>query len=330
MKLTIVGSGDAFGSGGRLQTCLHVALPGEEFLVDCGATSVIGMQQLGIDPDRVSSIFITHLHGDHFGGLVWFLLHAHYVTHAYPRHSHEYYVISLIVRGRQTFTHKGTKYTTPPGGVILINPGEVHTGETVDERGFELRSLYPTIANMEMAAHEVHGRRAQPFFHTVRVDDPGTTNHVLSLHRSMMEETGILEVESRFLWILAGLIKRYARPSPNEKEMRSEKQAIRKTRHYIQERFAEGITLNDLAQHVSLSPYYLLRAFRAEVGMPPHTYLESVRVREAQRLIEAGKSLAEVAAEAGFSSQSHMTNRFKKIMGATPGQYAAQGRDTAG
>lgn len=80
MKLTIVGSGDAFGSGGRLQTCLHVALPGEEFLVDCGATSVIGMQQLGIDPDRVSSIFITHLHGDHFGGLVWFLLHAHYVT----------------------------------------------------------------------------------------------------------------------------------------------------------------------------------------------------------------------------------------------------------
>jgi ribonuclease BN (tRNA processing enzyme) len=80
MKLTIVGSGDAFGSGGRLQTCLHVAVPGDEFLIDCGATSIIGMQRLGLDPDRVSTIFITHLHGDHFGGLVWFLLHAHYVT----------------------------------------------------------------------------------------------------------------------------------------------------------------------------------------------------------------------------------------------------------
>jgi ribonuclease BN (tRNA processing enzyme) len=80
MKLTIVGSGDAFGSGGRLQTCYHVGLGGEDVLIDCGATALIGMQQLGLDPDRVSTIFISHLHGDHFAGLVWFLLHAHYVT----------------------------------------------------------------------------------------------------------------------------------------------------------------------------------------------------------------------------------------------------------
>jgi ribonuclease BN (tRNA processing enzyme) len=80
MRLTIVGSGDAFGSGGRLQTCYHVAIPGDEFLIDCGATAVIGMQQLGLSPDRVSTIFISHLHGDHFAGLVWWLLYAHYVT----------------------------------------------------------------------------------------------------------------------------------------------------------------------------------------------------------------------------------------------------------
>jgi ribonuclease BN (tRNA processing enzyme) len=80
MKLTIVGSGDAFGSGGRLQTSFHVAAPTEQFLIDCGATTLIGMQKLGLDPDRVSTIFVSHLHGDHFGGLVWWLLHAHYVT----------------------------------------------------------------------------------------------------------------------------------------------------------------------------------------------------------------------------------------------------------
>lgn len=80
MKLTIVGSGDAFGSGGRLQTCYHVAVAGEDVLIDCGATALIGMQQLGLDPDRVSTIFVSHLHGDHFAGLVWFLLHAHFVT----------------------------------------------------------------------------------------------------------------------------------------------------------------------------------------------------------------------------------------------------------
>ena len=80
MKLTVVGSGDAFGSGGRLQTCVHVAMAGEEFLIDCGATSLIGMQRLGLDPQRVSSIFISHLHGDHFSGLVWWMIHSHHVT----------------------------------------------------------------------------------------------------------------------------------------------------------------------------------------------------------------------------------------------------------
>ena len=54
MKLTVVGSGDAFGSGGRLQTCFHVAAPGGDILIDCGATSIIGLQQRGLDPNRVS------------------------------------------------------------------------------------------------------------------------------------------------------------------------------------------------------------------------------------------------------------------------------------
>ena len=93
-------------------------------------------------------------------------------------------------------------------------------------------------------------------------------------------------------------------------------------RQYIHEHFAESVKLNALAQHVSFSPYYLLRAFGAEVGMPPYTYLESVRIQRTQQLIKAGKALAEVAAETGFSSQSHMTRQFKKIIGVTPGQYA--------
>jgi AraC-like DNA-binding protein len=58
--------------------------------------------------------------------------------------------------------------------------------------------------------------------------------------------------------------------------------------------------------------------------MPPYAYLESVRIRQAQRLIEAGKPLVEVAVELGFSSQSHLTHRFKQIIGVTPGHYAQQ------
>src|SRR5215211_1012275 len=93
------------------------------------------------------------------------LLHAYHVRHAYPRHSHDYYVISLIESGRQSFTHIGTKHRTPPGGVILINPGAVHTGEAVDMQGFQMRSLYPTVAHMQLAMFELTGRRQDlPFF----------------------------------------------------------------------------------------------------------------------------------------------------------------------
>jgi ribonuclease BN (tRNA processing enzyme) len=80
MKLTIIGCGDAFGSGGRLQTGYHVDLGDHRFLIDCGATSIIGLNRCGIDPNGIATIFITHLHGDHFAGLVWWLLHAQHVA----------------------------------------------------------------------------------------------------------------------------------------------------------------------------------------------------------------------------------------------------------
>jgi len=258
------------------------------------------------------------------------LLHARFVQHVYPRHSHEYYVISLIAKGRQSFSHKGSKYTTPPGGVILINPEEVHTGEAVDELGFELRSIYPTISHMKMAMSELTGRSQRlPIFTHVRVDDPWAARNILALHKAILGGADVMESESLFIHTLAQLIKRYGGTPSIEQKLGNEKQVIQKARRHIDEHFAEGVSLSLLAQHVSLSPYYLLRAFCAEVGMPPYAYLESVRVQHTQRLIEAGKPLAEIAAEVGYSSQSHMTHRFKKVIGVTPGQYAQQIRDSS-
>jgi AraC-like DNA-binding protein len=250
------------------------------------------------------------------------LLHAYYVQHAYPRHSHDYYVISLIARGRQSFTHKGTKHSTPPGGLILINPGAAHTGEPADTQGFELRAIYPSPSLMENAVYELTGRRALPFFKEVLVDHRWATNSISSLHKALLEGASMLECESRTFWVMTQLIRRYADFGSSEQPLGKEKRTIHLVRRFIDEHFAESVTLNTLSQHVSLSPYYLLRAFRAEVGMPPYEYLESVRIRHTQQLIKAGKPLAEVAAEVGFSSQSHMTRQFKKIIGVTPGQYA--------
>ena len=80
MRLTIIGCGDAFGAGGRLHTSFHVRSGASTFLIDCGASSLIGMHRLGLQPNDIDTVFATHLHGDHFGGLPWLLIDAQYVS----------------------------------------------------------------------------------------------------------------------------------------------------------------------------------------------------------------------------------------------------------
>jgi AraC-like DNA-binding protein len=253
------------------------------------------------------------------------LLHASYIQHAFPRHSHDYYVICVVERGLQSFSHNSAKYFTPPGGVILINPGAAHTGEAADEHGFQMRCIYPTTQRMQTAVDELTGRQQEaPFFREVRVDQRWATEHIAALHKTLLQGEDVLQCESLLTWTLAGLVKRYAELRFGEQRLGNERASIQRACRYLEENYAEGVSLGQLAAHVSLSPYYLLRAFRAEIGMPPFAYLESVRIRHAQRLIEAGKTLAEVAAETGFSSQSHLTRRFKRVIGVTPGQYARQ------
>lgn len=74
LTLTVVGSGDAFGSGGRLNTCFHVQTSDCQLLIDCGATSLSGLKQHGLHVAEIDAILITHFHGDHYGGLPFFLL----------------------------------------------------------------------------------------------------------------------------------------------------------------------------------------------------------------------------------------------------------------
>ena len=80
MRLQFVGSGDAFGSGGRFNTCFRVEGPSGDFLIDCGASTLIALRKLGIDPNAIGTIFISHLHGDHFGGLPFFILDAQFYS----------------------------------------------------------------------------------------------------------------------------------------------------------------------------------------------------------------------------------------------------------
>ena len=80
MKITFVGCGDAFGSGGRFNTCFHVETSATRFLIDCGASSLVAIKQLGIERNAIDLILITHFHADHFGGIPFFILDAQFLA----------------------------------------------------------------------------------------------------------------------------------------------------------------------------------------------------------------------------------------------------------
>jgi ribonuclease BN (tRNA processing enzyme) len=80
VELLVLGCGDAMGSGGRLHSCFSVRAPGTHLVVDCGATGLLAMRRFGVDPASIQTFALTHLHGDHFTGLVFFLLEARHVS----------------------------------------------------------------------------------------------------------------------------------------------------------------------------------------------------------------------------------------------------------
>ena len=76
MRLTIIGSGDAFGSGGRFNTCFMIEAGERRVLLDCGASSLVALKARNVDPNTIDGVILSHLHGDHFGALPFLLIDA--------------------------------------------------------------------------------------------------------------------------------------------------------------------------------------------------------------------------------------------------------------
>lgn len=84
VSVRFIGSGDAFGSGGRFQACIALEAEGSTTLLDCGATSLTAMRQQGFDPNSVDTVLVTHLHGDHFSGLPFLILAGQFSRRTTP------------------------------------------------------------------------------------------------------------------------------------------------------------------------------------------------------------------------------------------------------
>lgn len=255
------------------------------------------------------------------------LLRATFVKHAFARHAHEGFAIGVIERGAEMFSYRGAIHRAPAGSIVLINPGEPHTGQAAASDGWSYSMLYPESSLLRAVATELAGRaRATPYFPEPVVYDPPVATLLRRLHTLLEQSDATLERESQLYAVCAYLLVRHAAERPQRSTVGDEPGRVALARDYLEAHLEENVNLDDLARLTNLSPFHLLRVFRREMGLPPHAYLTQLRIVQAKRLLAAGMSLPEVAQATGFSDQSHLTRHFKRQVGVSPGRYAGGSR----
>ena len=210
-------------------------------------------------------------------------------------------------------------------GQVSIHPARVPIRwEWSGKLNFLLLSLDPAF--LDRVARDTFGQDAAPvhLWHEDGRHDPLINNLASALVREMLaaDEGTRLFTQSLASVLSVHLIRNYAEgmpaaPRPAHGPTRAVSAAIR----FIRERYAEQISLTDIASAAGLSPFHLTRVFKKTMGLSPHQYLVEVRVHSARALLSSGgdrPSLAEVAAAVGFADQSHLTRQFKRILGTTP------------
>jgi AraC-like DNA-binding protein len=253
------------------------------------------------------------------------LLHAHFVTHSYAPHAHDGFAIGVIEAGAERFRYRRGTHEAPAGAVVMINPGEPHTGAAAMPGGWQYRMLYPAADVLRGIASELAGHARQvPFFPEPVAWDPAMARALGELHRLLEVNRDPLERDTQLRMVLAALIQRHADTLHLPPPARAEAATVHRVREYLDEHAAEPVTLDALAELSGMSGFHLTRIFAQNIGMPPHAYLTHVRVQHAKHLLARRLPPVEVAHLVGFYDQSHLTRHFKRIVGVPPAQYARQ------
>jgi ribonuclease BN (tRNA processing enzyme) len=161
LTVTFAGSGDALGSGGRYQACIHLQQPDglPPVLMDCGATSLSALKHLRLEPGEVETVFVSHLHGDHFGGLPFLILDGQFSRRSAP----------LTIAGPPGITKRLTD------AMECLFPGSSSTPRRFNIRTIEIQpGATTTVAGIAVTAWEVnHPSGAPPL--ALRLDLAGKT-----------------------------------------------------------------------------------------------------------------------------------------------------------
>jgi len=241
------------------------------------------------------------------------VLHARFTSHAYPLHTHDTWTLLLVDEGAVRYDLDHRPHATS-GLVTLLPPHVPHDGRAATPEGFRKRVLYLEPDALPVAAT---GRAArEPELPDVRL-----VRAVRELHRALADPAETFEAASRAAGVLAQVGVHLARRPTTD---RADAPLARRLRRLLDDHVVDGLALAAAARELGASPAHLVRTFTREVGMPPHAYLTARRVDVARRLLLRGHRPAEVAALAGFCDQSHLSRHFRRVLGTTPGRFAAR------
>jgi AraC-like DNA-binding protein len=222
----------------------------------------------------------------------------------------EYHAVARLEHGRSEWWARGRVWSGGPRTLQLKQPGDVHRDLAHDGPVTFQVVLLPAndvgriadegkvVAHPYLTAGDERGRA----FHRLH-DAINRGADRLALEVAVTEAVAALAV-------LASAAPDHTRP-------------VRRAIAYLHEHLADAVTLDDLARAADLDKFHLCRAFRAQVGMPPHAYLTHLRIARAKQLLDRGVRASAIAPRVGLYDQSQLNRHFRRIVGTTPGRYAS-------
>ncbi len=232
----------------------------------------------------------------------------------------DHYGTTMHLAGRSDWTSGSAQWSSAPGSISVKVPGEV-TIERAREGGLAFQVVLFEPALLDEARAVLERPIVAPRMHLI---DPRhrRAQPLMALHQSLLDEDAPLALEAAVCDALHALVDLVCSPKGTEPRRRSRLSApVARARAMLDEAITETVGLDALAAHARLDKFRLCRAFREEVGLPPHAYVTHRRIALAQNLLARGMPQAEVAARVGFYDQSLLHRHFKRILGLTPGAF---------
>jgi AraC-like DNA-binding protein/mannose-6-phosphate isomerase-like protein (cupin superfamily) len=247
------------------------------------------------------------------------LQHGSEVTVEYPRHWHDEFYLSATLAGASYLDCSRTSFSVARGQLVIVPPGEVHANRKL---GCTSRTIFLEFQALQNAVEQFVERSIPGLdFRPGLIDDKRTVKEFLQLHRSLEGPRFELEQENSICLFLCQLVTGYSAAQVSLSREGNEDCAVQRAKLFLEEHYADRISIHHLARLARLSPYHFNRSFSQKVGMPPHAYQLQLRIAHAKRFLRLGRSVSGTACSVGFFDQSHFVHSFKRSEGVTPSQY---------